>query len=1090
MINKYILDYLRYLRDVSRKIGSNLGFEKVFVETRGRKSSNIILAMELKSEYQFDDIPDLLPVLKFLENNPDKKLFMGVGALYWRETVKSKPSVAGPLLILQCEIDWENRLVYLPNDAIVLNYDLISKVLEKKSIYSEDKDIYYQESQVINDVEEMLSKLEDVKNLNRLVDVICAQLKTLKEFSSLQVVNQSEYDILLSKSKDGLYFVNKNHFFVAGIPNEISTYNALQKLIEEVENQKDFKNETLSKLLAVAFSGDNINIKHINYDNVDNVVDLFIPMSLSSTQRRAVRNAFSHEISYTQGPPGTGKSHTISAIVLASTLLGKRVLVVSQKSPAVEVVKNKVYNYLKRGDIMPIIYFHKGIKQELKDNITKLLSIHPSDLKEQVLELENEINNVENSIRQHYEEMQKWRKQLKTNIENEELYARKNEEFQEFKRKLEEFHENNLRVKSYDYKISYGFLEKLKRVNEAIERMENNKETKATLLFKVKLIRGIKSKFNYAVNGSYLVECLKERTLSILLKDLVETLERLLELKDCESKLGQDNNKIRTKIEHIKEDITEKQEKYLKLKNQHRILSKLLQEEYRDELEKFKNLLRYKNPRIISDKQEKIDWYKVLELFPVWISEIRYLNEILPMQANMFDLVVVDEASQVNLAEIMPVFYRGRNICIVGDHNQLSLVATGLTFDLSKRLDRLTWEKYKPKNLTYESAEKRNLTVDGSSILDFIRSEENAFHIPETMLDEHFRSLPALARFTNENFYEGKLRIMTETPDKVAVNCFYPVRVNGKRRSDNTIKEEAIEVIEIIKSLVKERRYRDVKLHDFVPDRFSIGVISMIRNQVELIKELLGDLPQEVVNEHQIIVGTPEELQGHERDVMIFSLCVDENSIRSANHYQNPNRLNVATSRAKHFVFFVYSEIPSSFNRFIRYFRNFGYDPEDISIQKVTAEEVLGWKLDESKFDSEFEKLVYHYLREYIKERSIIADIKIYNQVRACGQKRLDFVLYNTSNKIFVAVEVDGIHHFDSDGKTYSQDHLDRADILKRAGWKIIHTPYYKWYRGGWLRDQEEITQEVERIYRELDNALGISPTCLSIKTLPEYIKL
>jgi very-short-patch-repair endonuclease len=78
-------------------------------------------------------------------------------------------------------------------------------------------------------------------------------------------------------------------------------------------------------------------------------------------------------------------------------------------------------------------------------------------------------------------------------------------------------------------------------------------------------------------------------------------------------------------------------------------------------------------------------------------------------------------------------------------------------------------------------------------------------------------------------------------------------------------------------------------------------------------------------------------------------------------------------------------------------------------------------------------------------------DIDIYNQYQTCGY-RLDFVLYNKNNKKFVALEVDGPHHFEGDGlSNYADCHVERIEKLKRAGWNIINTPYYKWYLKGWL---------------------------------------
>jgi superfamily II DNA or RNA helicase len=71
-----------------------------------------------------------------------------------------------------------------------------------------------------------------------------------------------------------------------------------------------------------------------------------LPLTLSASQKDALYNAWQHEISYVQGPPGTGKSYTIVAIMIAAILLGKKVLFVAQKQPAIEVVLRKVAELL------------------------------------------------------------------------------------------------------------------------------------------------------------------------------------------------------------------------------------------------------------------------------------------------------------------------------------------------------------------------------------------------------------------------------------------------------------------------------------------------------------------------------------------------------------------------------------------------------------------------------------------------------------------------------------------------------------------------------------------------------------------------
>ena len=75
------------------------------------------------------------------------------------------------------------------------------------------------------------------------------------------------------------------------------------------------------------------------------------------------------------------------------------------------------------------------------------------------------------------------------------------------------------------------------------------------------------------------------------------------------------------------------------------------------------------------------------------MGEIKSLHPYLPFKEESFDLLILDEASQVNLAEIFPILFRAKRLCIVGDHKQLGIKAGGVIF-LSKVFEKLTWNKY------------------------------------------------------------------------------------------------------------------------------------------------------------------------------------------------------------------------------------------------------------------------------------------------------------------------------------------------------------------------------------------------------------
>ena len=128
------------------------------------------------------------------------------------------------------------------------------------------------------------------------------------------------------------------------------------------------------------------------------------------------------------------------------------------------------------------------------------------------------------------------------------------------------------------------------------------------------------------------------------------------------------------------------------------------------------------------------------------------------------------------------------------------------------------------------------------------------------------------------------------------------------------------------------------------------------------------------------------------------------------------------------------------------------------------------WRYHPHLRESEFEIRVDEFLHKFIAEHGGELVLKLYNQVESCGQKRLDFVLFNERNGECCAVEVDGQCHYGQDGKSYSEAHVDRIEILARAGWSIIHVPYYRWYRNGWLCDKrnDEFEDYLREFYQEL----------------------
>jgi len=126
----------------------------------------------------------------------------------------------------------------------------------------------------------------------------------------------------------------------------------------------------------------------------------------------------------------------------------------------------------------------------------------------------------------------------------------------------------------------------------------------------------------------------------------------------------------------------------------------------------------------------------------------------LPFEPELFDLVVVDEASQVNMPRSFPRFIVA-HASVWCDDKQLGLNSAGL-FMLNQKFEEMIWNKHFPQPGVSYSKAKEQLKCSSSkdSILDFISSIIESGKGAKTTLDEHFRSYPQLASFTSDTFYQ------------------------------------------------------------------------------------------------------------------------------------------------------------------------------------------------------------------------------------------------------------------------------------------------------------------------------------------------
>ena len=421
------------------------------------------------------------------------------------------------------------------------------------------------------------------------------------------------------------------------------------------------------------------------------------------------------------------------------------------------------------------------------------------------------------------------------------------------------------------------------------------------------------------------------------------------------------------------------------------------------------------------------------------MSPISVAQYIAP-DAEKFDLVIFDEASQMPTYEAIGAIARGANIVIVGDPKQMP-----------------------PTNFfTISNVDEDNMEIeDLESILD----DCLALSMPSKYLLWHYRSKhESLIAFSNSEYYDNKL-LTFPSPDNinskvslVAIDGFYD---KGKSRQN---KKEAQGVIDEI-----ARRLRDPELR-----KRSIGVVTFSSVQQTLIEDLLSDLfifnPQleslALECEEPIFVKNLENVQGDERDIILFSVGYGPDSdgrvsmnFGPLNRAGGERRLNVAVSRAR-YEMIIYSTLRSDqidlnrsaaigvagLKRFLEYAEKgtrAGLERKTISIETA-----LGIKDVVAK---ELSKLGY----------------EVHVNV-GCSGYRVDIGIVNKENpsSYLLGILCDGLNYRKT--KTTRDKEIVQNSVLRQLGWNICRI----WTMDYWENPQE-VLKTVELAIKDAENNVG-----------------
>jgi len=394
-----------------------------------------------------------------------------------------------------------------------------------------------------------------------------------------------------------------------------------------------------------------------------------------------------------------------------------------------------------------------------------------------------------------------------------------------------------------------------------------------------------------------------------------------------------------------------------------------------------------------------------------------------PLESGLFDLVIIDDASQCSLAAILPLACRAKRLAIVGDPCQLNPIVSVGDGHLQKIARQAGFgnEQLRERGMHHKH---------GSAYAAFEHALKPA---RPAILDEHYRCHPHIARWFNRTFYANALTVLTDVSTAPSGDRAVGwIDVDGEaERPESGSWINRPEAGQAIRQLAAELQ----------AGCRSVGVATPFQAQARLIQQLAKRrFGNEKLNEIGFMSGTAHRLQGDERDTIIFSAVLSPqmpiNAIRWVE--KERNLLNVAVSRARsRLVVMGHPRIDE-----------FGCATL-ASLRIYVRQEVSNKKSRPAEFrtDSEPERLLLEALQD--------EGFKPYAKINVEGYE-LDFALLERGIKL--NVEVDGDQHKDSRGMRRRKD-IARDRVLTRSGWAVFRVPAW--------RCHEELGLIIDELARE-----------------------
>jgi len=769
----------------------------------------------------------------------------------------------------------------------------------------------------------------------------------------------------------------------------------LKKLAEYVsikdENDKSFLSKQYNKLAIISprsVLATYLERKPLNKESTNKPQPIF-PFGFNLSQKAATQKALAKHISVIEGPPGTGKTQTILNIIANAIINDKTVAVVSNNNSATANVLEKLQKY---GVDFIAAYLGNSDNKDIFINEQKGFypdmgkwTLQPSSYQSIKASLYVSQEKLDKML--EYKNRQALLNQELAMLTTEQKYFDKY--YVETSRKSLEFRSI---IKSKSDKI----------LSLMVDYQRNIQKGKIPFIMKVYnlFIYGIFSFKFYNNSVDEIISFLQKTYYTNKTKEFKTDIAELTNILD------------NFNFEGAMNDYSENSMRLFKAKLAERFGSN-------------------RSRTVFSKDALWKSFDSFMNEYPVILSTTHSLQNC-ASDNFLFDYVIIDEASQVDVVAGALALSCAKNAVIVGDIKQLPNV-------VSSDIAEITNQIFKSYNLdsAYSYADNSLL----SSIVSLHKD------IPKTLLKEHYRCHPKIIGFCNQKFYNNELIILTKDSGQDKPLTVYKTAKGNHARG--RLNQRQIDVV--FEEIIPEQCIDD--------SAQSIGIISPYRPQANELKKAVGN--------RNIEADTVHKFQGRERDVIILTTV--SNQITGGDFVDDPNLINVAVSRAaKKFIVVVSDGIDEKINTnigdLVRYIQYNNFEVVESKIYSVFdllyssySEKLLG-AMKNSKNVSEYQsenlmnavienvlaypafqnldRILHQPLKMLIRDPIKLTELEIKYSMNILTHT--DFVIFNKlDKKPILVVEVDGYAYHANNPKQLMRDKM-KDGILEKYGIPVM----------------------------------------------------